>query len=76
MVYKQTTGLEIVSDKSSARGRGDIVSYLQPVAQRHHGPLFIGSIQRLILRMRLANRPFHHKMKSYMQNVSVMRDAS
>jgi hypothetical protein len=43
--------------------------------ERHHGPLFIGSIQRLILRKRLANRPFHHKMKSYIQNISVMRDA-
>ena len=39
MVYKQTTGLEIVNDKSSARGRGDIVSYLQPVAPTTPRPI-------------------------------------
>jgi hypothetical protein len=39
MVYKQTTGLEIVSGNPSARGRGDIVSYLQPVARTTSRPI-------------------------------------
>lgn len=39
MAYKHTTGLEIVSDNSSARGRGDIVSYLQPVAPTTSWPI-------------------------------------
>jgi hypothetical protein len=39
MAYKQTAGLEIVSDNSSARGRGDIVSYLQPAAPTTSWPI-------------------------------------
>jgi hypothetical protein len=76
MAYKHTTGLEIVSEKSSARERGDIVSYLQPVAPTTSWPIVQWVYSEVHIEEAASESPFLSQIKSYMQSVSVMRDVS